>query len=54
MVKWSNNKYPPSSTKMNLFTIADIQFIVTRYSEAAIKAVFGSALLPVSALSTMP
>ena len=46
MVKWSNKQYPPSSTKMNLFTIADIQFIVTRYSEAAMQAVYGSALLP--------
>jgi hypothetical protein len=46
MVKWSNKQYPPSSTKMNLFTIADIQFIVTRYSETAMQAVYGSALLP--------
>jgi hypothetical protein len=31
---------------MNLFTIADIQFIVTRYSEGAMQTVYGSALLP--------
>ena len=46
LVRWSNKQYPPSTTKMNLFTIADIQFIVTRYSEAAMQAFYGSAMLP--------
>ena len=50
MVKWSNKQYPPSSTKINLFTIADIQFNVICYSEGAMQAVCGS---PMSALSTM-
>ena len=46
IIRWSNKTFPPSSTKLHLFQIADIQFIVTRYSEAAMQCVYGSTLLP--------
>ena len=42
VVKWSNSVYPPDNTKMNLYTIANISFIITRYSEEAMQKVFGS------------
>ena len=46
IVKWSNSAYPPASTKMKLFEIAQIQFIVTRYTEESMQSVYGSILLP--------
>ena len=36
----------PDSTKLHLFDIAGVQFIVTRFSEPAMQKVYGSILLP--------
>ena len=46
LVKWSNKTLPPASTKLHLFDIAGVQFIVTRFSEPAMQKVYGSILLP--------
>ena len=46
LIKWSTNLYPPATTKMNLYRIAEIPFIITRYSETAMRSVYGSLLLP--------
>ena len=46
LVKWSNKTFPPASTKLHLFDIAGVQFIVTRFSEPAMQKVYGSILLP--------
>ena len=46
LVKWSNKSFPPASTKLHLFDIAGVQFIVTRFSEPAMQKVYGSIHLP--------
>ena len=42
----SNQQFPPQSTKMNTFTIRDITFLMTRFSNHAMQKVYGSMLLP--------
>jgi hypothetical protein len=46
LIQWSNSAYPPASTKMHLYTIASISFVITRYSSQAMQAVYGTILLP--------
>ena len=46
LIQWSTNLYPPATTKTSLYRIAQIPFIITRYSESAMQSVYGSLLLP--------
>ena len=46
LCKWSNKNFPPASTKLNLYDIAGVQFVITRFSEPAMQQVYGSVLLP--------
>jgi hypothetical protein len=46
LIQWSTGLYPPSTTKMQLYRIAEIPFIITHYSAEAMQSVYGSLLLP--------
>ena len=46
IIKSSNEHYKPQSTKLNLFHISGVQFIITRFSEEGMQKVFGSQLIP--------
>ena len=46
IVKDSNSYHKPETTKMKLFTIANIQFVITRYSEESMQKVYGAQLVP--------
>ena len=47
LVQWSTTLYPPASSKTtNLYFLASIPFVVTRYSAPAMQSVYGSLLLP--------
>ena len=46
LIQWSNGMYPPASTKMQLYKIAGVNFVITRYSSQAMQSVYGTLLLP--------
>ena len=46
VVKSSNSHHVPETTKMKLFTVGGIQFVITRYSQEAMNKVYGGQLVP--------